>query len=68
MASLESLTAGALVRGVIVDGDGDLLRLTSKAQRSGLGHLFDPVLGLNQRWNDTMPSEASRAAAICRAF
>ena len=100
MVSLESLTAGTLVRGVIADGDvevitakwfgdsaveltykvpdtglagirllyrddevglhiverglpwsfdgdGDLFRLISEAQRIGLAHLFDPVLAVH---------------------
>ena len=110
MASLESLTAGALVRGVIADGDvevitakwfgdsaveltykvpdtglagirllyrddevglhiveqglpwsfdgdGDLFRLISEAQRIGLVHLFDPVLAVHTSIVDPLPHQ-----------
>ena len=110
MASLESLTAGALVRGVIADGDaevittkwfgdsaveltykvpdtglagirllyrddevglhiveqglpwsfdgdGDLFRLISEAQRIGLAHLFDPVLAVHTSIVDPLPHQ-----------
>ena len=110
MASLESLTAGTLVRGVIADGDvevitakwfgdsaveltykvpdtglagirllyrddevglhiveqglpwsfdgdGDLFRLISEAQRIGLAHLFDPVLAVHTSIVDPLPHQ-----------